>query len=164
MAVTTGRVHQVSVSDGGAPKHPVERAHVGALGVEGDRQRDTRHHGGPERAVCLYALELLERLQSEGHPTYPGTLGENLTLAGLPWHRLTPGARLAIGDALVLEIASFTAPCKNVAPSFQDGRFTRVSQKVNPGESRLYARVLAEGEVRPGDTVRLLPESDGEGR
>ena len=31
----------------------------------------------------------------------------------------------------------------------------RVAQKVHPGWSRLYARVLREGTVRTGDAVRL---------
>ncbi|HSE92450.1 MAG TPA: MOSC domain-containing protein, partial [Methylomirabilota bacterium] len=80
--MSQGRIVQVSVSPGGVPKRPVEAALVTALGVEGDAHRDTEHHGGPERAVCLYALEAIEALQHEGHPIVPGALGENLTVAG----------------------------------------------------------------------------------
>ena len=46
-----GRVLQVSVSPGGVPKQPVERAWVGEYGLEGDRQRHDTVHGGPHRAV-----------------------------------------------------------------------------------------------------------------
>ena len=52
-------------------------------GLEGDRQRDLRFHGGPLRAVSLYSLELIEALQAEGHPIAPGAMGENLTMAGV---------------------------------------------------------------------------------
>jgi MOSC domain-containing protein YiiM len=158
MTENAGSIHQVSVSPGGVPKLPVERAHVGPLGLEGDAHRDTRHHGGPERAVCLYALELLQKLNAEGHPAFPGSMGENLTLSGLPWDRLAPGARLRIGDALLLQITSYTTPCANIAGSFADGGYKRVSSKLHPGESRLYARVLEPGVVHAGDPVRLLPD------
>ena len=82
--------------------------------------------------------------------------GKNVTVAGLPWERVRPGARLALGDEVVLEVTSYTAPCKNIIPSFRDGDFTRISQKLHPGESRVYARVLRPGLVRAGDPVRLL--------
>ncbi|HEU0080102.1 MAG TPA: MOSC domain-containing protein [Longimicrobiaceae bacterium] len=152
----SARVHQLSVSDGGVPKLPVPEAEVTPLGLVGDRQRNRLFHGGPKRAVCLFALEEIERLRAEGHPIAPGTTGENVTVAGLPWERVRPGARLALGDEVVLEVTSYTAPCKNIVPSFRDGDFTRISQKLHPGESRVYARVLRPGLVRTGDPVRLM--------
>lgn len=152
----SARVHQLSVSGGGVPKLPVPEARVTPQGLAGDRQRNRRFHGGPKRAVCLFPLEEIERLRAEGHPIAPGTTGENVTVAGLPWDRVRPGARLALGDEVVLEVTSYTAPCKNIAPSFHDGDFTRISQKLHPGESRVYARVLTPGLLRAGDPVRLL--------
>lgn len=56
-------VHQINLSDGGVPKLPVWEASVGKEGLSGDRQRNLKFHGGPDRAVCLYSLELIERLQ-----------------------------------------------------------------------------------------------------
>jgi MOSC domain-containing protein YiiM len=140
------------------PKLPVEAARVGVLGLEGDLHNDTKHHGGPMRAVCLYSLELIRKLNAEGHPAYPGSMGENLTISGLEWDRLEPGVRLSVGGDLLLEVSSYTTPCHNIAGSFGDGRFVRVSQKLHPGESRVYARVLRGGHVRAGDEVRLLPD------
>ena len=152
----SAHVHQLSVSGGGVPKLPVPQAEVTAGGIVGDRQRNRRFHGGPRRAVCLFALEEIERLRAEGHPVAPGTTGENVTVAGLPWERVRPGARLSLGAEVVLEVTSYTAPCKNIGPSFRDGDFTRISQKLHPGESRVYARVLTPGVVRTGDPVVLL--------
>ena len=63
-----GRIVQINVSPGGVPKTPVASAHVGVLGLEGDAHRDTEHHGGPERAVCVYAMEAIRALEAEGHP------------------------------------------------------------------------------------------------
>jgi MOSC domain-containing protein YiiM len=127
---------------------------VRARGLEGDRQRDLRHHGGPSRAVCLYSLELIRALQAEGHPIDAGSIGENFTVAGIPWHAMVPGAKLAVGDVL-LELTDFAAPCSNLKPYFLGGRFVRVSQKAHPGWSRLYASVLREGTVQAGDAVRV---------
>lgn len=149
-----GTVVQISVSRGGVPKLAVPRAHLSSDGVEGDRQNDRRHHGGPDRAVCIYSLELIEALQREGHPIVPGSAGENLTVSGLDWDSIAPGIQLTIGGA-VLEVVSFTVPCKTIRASFADGRFERISQKTNPGWSRVYARVLSAGEARMGDAVEI---------
>jgi MOSC domain-containing protein YiiM len=65
-------VNQINVSDGGVPKLPVWEAKVGERGLDGDRQRNLKVHGGPDRAVCLYSLELIEQLQKEGHPIDSG--------------------------------------------------------------------------------------------
>lgn len=143
------------MSDGGVPKLPVPEARVTVEGVAGDRQRNREVHGGVDRAVCLFSLEVIESLQAEGHSIKPGSSGENLTIAGLKWAALKPGDRLRIGDTVLLEIVSHTSPCKYNAQWFVNGDFSRISQKVYPGWSRLYARVLAEGVVRPGDSVAV---------
>lgn len=148
-------VHQISVSDGGVPKKPVLEAKVSAQGVEGDRQRNVKFHGGADRAVCLFSLDLIERLQDEGHPIDAGLSGENLTLAGLDWEQMLPGVRVSIGPDVRLKIMSYTVPCDHNARWFREGDYNRISQKHNPGWSRVYAKVLCEGVVKPGDEVRI---------
>ena len=101
-----GRVVQVNVSPGGVPKLPVDRAWVGELGLEGDAHHDFTSHGGPHRAVCLFSIEAIERLQAEGHPVEPGSVGENLTTTGIEWSLLPVGTMARIGDELVLELSS----------------------------------------------------------
>lgn len=147
-----GTVTAVNVSAGGVPKLCVGHAAISDAGVAGDQQRDRKHHGGPDRAVCLYSLELIQALRREGHPITPGSAGENLTLLGLQWDSIVPGAQLQVGSA-TLEVTSYTAPCKFIRDSFADGKFERISQKTNPGWSRVYARVLVQGEVSVGDSV-----------
>lgn len=156
-ALTThGILQSINVSNGGVPKLPREWAQVRPGGVEGDRQDDRRFHGGPNRAVCLYSLDLIEALQGEGHPIVPGSIGENLTIQGLDWLQVRPEARIEIGEVL-LEVTKATSPCHKIAASFHDGVFARVSQKVHPGWSRFYARVLREGLITVGDRVVLTP-------
>ena len=148
-------VHQISVSDGGVPKRPVFEARVAKWGVEGDRQRNPKFHGGVDRAVCLFSMELVERLQDEGHSIDAGSSGENLTLAGLDWDLMRPGVRMTVGPDIELEITSYTSPCSQNSRWFRDEDFTRISHKKNPGWSRVYAKVLREGVVRPGDAVMV---------
>jgi MOSC domain-containing protein YiiM len=154
-------VHQVSLSNGGVPKLAVPGAQVTVKGLMGDRQRNRKVHGGPDRAVCLYSLEIIEALRSEGHSIGPGSAGENLTITGLDWSVLKPGDRLTIGDHLQLEIVSYTEPCRLNGQWFKDGNSGRMAQEAHPGWSRLYARVLVEGIVRQGDKVRVH-HSDGD--
>ena len=150
-----GRITGLQRSNGGVPKLPVESASVDEEGMEGDRQRNSRFHGGPERALCLYSQERIDALGAEGHPIVRGAVGENVTIAGLPWERVRPGARLILGE-IEIEVTSYASPCANIEGAFLDGRFARISQKVHPGWSRVYVRVRRGGALRVGDPVRLL--------
>lgn len=153
-----GRIVQISVSRGGVPKTAVPAARVTTDGVEGDLQRDREHHGGPERAVCLYSLEAIERLRAEGHSIVPGSIGENVTVEGLDWPAVEPGDHLLLGDHVLVQVTRYTSPCLNIRGSFENGEFARVSQKRHPGWSRVYARVLVSGTIRRDDPVRVLDE------
>ncbi len=158
---TRGRVLQVNVSAGGVPKRPVAEAWVDHLGLTGDAHHDDTEHGGPHRAVALYALEAIRRVQADGHPIRPGSAGENLTTTGIELAALAVGTRLAIGERLVLELSKPDNPCKTIAANFSDGRFARISIATHPLDSRMYARVLTEGPVRPGDAITVLPPAPG---
>jgi MOSC domain-containing protein YiiM len=153
----TGVLASINASNGGVPKSRVTDAKVSRLGLLSDAQNDKKHHGGPERAVCVYSLERIHALQAEGHPIDVGTVGENVTLEGIDWDMVVPGARIKLGKAVVLEVASFTTPCKTIKESFTDGKFVRISQKLYPGWSRVYARVVIEGEIHFGDHVEVIP-------
>lgn len=148
----SGFLLSINTSDGGVPKLPRYEALVTERGVEGDRHTNTRLHGGPDRAVCLYSFDRIRALRAEGHPVSMGSLGENLSLSGVDWERMIPGSRLAIGD-VGLRLTSFTIPCRSVMHCFHDRRFGRVSQKTNPGWSRVYARVERPGHLTMGDAV-----------
>ena len=153
-------IAHINVSpEGGVPKRSVPSATVTELGLAGDTQRDRRYHGGPERAVCLFALEQIQALQGEGHTITPGSIGENVTVVGLDWARIVPGSRLELGDQVVVEVTRYTSPCFNIKSSFSGGDYSRVSQKTYPGWSRVYARVLRTGDIQQGDRVRLLDAS-----
>jgi len=159
----TGRLASINVSDGGVPKVPVGAAGITPSGVEGDRQRDLRYHGGEDRAVSLYSLERIDALAREGHLIGVGTCGENLTVSGLEWAAVGPGVELLVGAAR-LRITSYAAPCRTIEGSFVGGQVGRISQTIHPGWSRVYARVVAGGVVRVGDGVEVVDPATAEVR
>jgi MOSC domain-containing protein YiiM len=150
-----GRIFQINRSDGGLPKLACQLAEVTSLGLVGDRQEETDVHGGPDRALCLFSLERILTLQAEAHPIFPGAIGENLTLSGVDWELMIPGARLRLGEAVILELTRYTTPCNNLIPYFIGGDYSRVAQKRYPGWSRLYAHVLQTGSLQVGDRVNI---------
>jgi MOSC domain-containing protein YiiM len=154
---TRGRVAGLFTSGGGVPKRAVagDSARVSAEGLEGDWQTDRKHHGGPDRAVCLFSKERIDALRDEGHAIEPGALGENVVIEGVDWTLMAQGATLALGDSVVIEITRDAAPCKTIAHCFADGEFKRSSEKVHPGWSRMYAKVTREGVVSVGDAVSV---------
>ena len=141
--------------NGGVPKYPVEKAFVAKNKINGDKQKDTIHHGGVERAVCLFSLDLIHELKKEGHPIYPGSTGENITIEGLDWESLQSGVKLKFGK-VEIQITGPTTPCKTIAKSFKKARFVRISEKLYPGWSRWYAKVLTEGFVTCNDKVLVI--------
>lgn len=151
-----GRIFQLNISPGGVPKLAIREGLVNELGLSGDDHKFPDIHGGPERALCLFSLERILELQREGHPIFPGAVGENITVSGVDWAQLEPGSRLALGDEVLVEITSYTSPCNSIPASFAEGKYQRISQKVHPGWSRLYARVLQGGMLRVGQSVELL--------
>jgi MOSC domain-containing protein YiiM len=110
-------------------------------------------HGGIERALCLWSLEVIEALNAEGHQLFAGAAGENVTIAGLDWDQVVPGSFLKLGDTVVCMITRYTTPCRTNARWFERGDFNRMHQNLFPGSSRVYARIVEGGTIHPGDPV-----------
>ncbi len=148
-------VVSLHISNGGVPKRAVPSARIMLAGIEGDRQRNLKYHGGPDRALCLYSMDLIDALRAEGHPVAPGTMGENVVVRGIPWDAMVAGVRLRLAE-VEIELTAFAHPCRNISDSFRGGRIERVSVKTHPGWSRIYARVLNGGLLAPNDPVVVL--------
>lgn len=150
----SGRISGIHISSGGVPKQPLAAAMVLWNCMEGDGHNDHVGHGGPDRAVCIFSAEVIEALRNEGHPIFPGSTGENVTVSGLDWTEIVPGTLMRMG-AVRLQVTRYASPCRTIRESFSDGYFNRISQKLFPGWSRVYARVLTPGRVLLGDSVFL---------
>jgi MOSC domain-containing protein YiiM len=128
---------------------------AGPLGLSGDSQQDTPHHGGEEFAVYLYAEEDAAAWADElGRDVPPGLFGENLRTRGLDVSGLVVGSRLALGDAVVLEVTAPRNPCATFARRMGEQHWVRrFAQRRAPGA---YTRVEVAGPVREGDTIAVL--------
>jgi MOSC domain-containing protein YiiM len=159
-SVQTGRIARLGPQ--GVPSGFVKTAvegpvSVGFLGLSGDEQADLSVHGGPEKAVYGYGLERYALWQAE-HPQYaarlvPGSMGENLTIAGMDEDSVCLGDVVRAGSA-VLQVAQPRQPCFKFALRFDDARMPRAM--VRNGRSGWYYRVLEEGSLAAGDEVTLL--------
>lgn len=133
---------------------------VGPLGLDGDEQGDPRHHGGPEKAVHLYALDHYPAWRADlaGHAAAlavlaaPGAFGENLAVAGLDEATVCIGDAWRIGSAL-LEVSQARQPCWKLDDRFGVPRMARRVQET--GRTGWYCRVLEPGEVAAGARPRL---------
>ena len=151
-----GRIFQLNVSPGGVPKLAIQQGLVHELGMVGDAHRFPKIHGGPERALCLFSLERILELQAEGHSIFPGAAGENVTITGLDWSELQPGARLRLGHEVEVELTAYTKPCNTIVQYFIEGNYHRINQTLHPGYSRIYARILHNGTLHVGQKVEVL--------
>jgi MOSC domain-containing protein YiiM len=140
---------------------------VESLGVAGDahsgktvkhRSRVARDPSQPNlRQVHLLHAELFDELMAAGFAVWPGDLGENITTRGIDLLGLSTGTRLAIGGAVV-EITGLRNPCSQL-DRFQQGLMAAVLDRDAGGQlvrkAGVMAVVVAGGEVRPGDAIRI---------
>jgi MOSC domain-containing protein YiiM len=150
-----GVVLQINVSQGGIPKSPIREARVTKRGIEGDSWAHPRFHGGPKQALLLIATEDLEALKLLGYPVYPGAMGENLTVSGIPFRDVRFGDRFRAGD-VVLEITKLRQPCRtldSVRKGIQAELYDTTPGNPLWGRGGFYARIITEGLIHPGDII-----------
>ena len=145
----TAILSQLNVSNGGMPKRPVLFARVTKSGVEGDRQRNLKYHGGPDRAVCLFSEELYAQLRAEGVDLAHGAIGENFTTRGLDLNGLAKGDRLRVGQCLI-EITDVRIPCTQLK------KWHVALHRMIEGRSGWVAKVIEEAVVKPGDAIEVV--------
>ncbi|WP_102126729.1 MOSC domain-containing protein [Deinococcus planocerae] len=166
----TATVTAVSVS----AEHTFSKANresvrlLAGLGVEGDahlghtvrhRSRVAADPTQPNlRQVHLLHAELHDELQVRGFAVFAGQMGENVTTRGVELLGLPRGTRLHLGGAAVVEVTGLRNPCAQIE-AFGPGLLAAVLSR--DGEGRVVRRagimgiVLAGGEVRPGDPIRV---------
>ncbi|MFD1020783.1 MOSC domain-containing protein [Thalassobacillus hwangdonensis] len=139
-------------------KKPVdEPVYLGELHFDGDEQADKKHHGGPDRAVCLYPADHYpywgEKYGKEF--TFP-SFGENLSVAGIDEDALCIGDVFQLGEAR-LQVTEPRQPCYKIARTHELDDFP--AQVMKTGFTGCYLRVLEPGQVKPGDDLKRI-ESD----
>jgi MOSC domain-containing protein YiiM len=138
------------------------------LGVAGDghmgetvkhRSRVRKDPTQPNlRQVHLIHAELFDELRLKGFTVKPGDLGENVTTESIGLLALPAGTRLHIGESAVVEVTGLRNPCIQI-DHFQKGLMAATLDKDSDGnlvrKAGIMGIVIAEGDVRPGDAIRI---------
>jgi MOSC domain-containing protein YiiM len=155
-------------------KHTLVKANEGSirllagLGVEGDahagatvkhRSRVRVNPVQPNlRQVHLIHAELHDELQQGGFVVSAGQMGENITTRGIDLLGLPTGARLYLGTAAVVEVTGLRNPCGQLN-RIQEGLIAATLGRDERGnlvrKAGIMGVVIAGGEVRPGDPLRV---------
>ena len=168
--MTSGEIVAVCRSSGHSfSKSPelVVRLRAGH-GVEGDahagasvkhRSRVARDPLQPNlRQVHLIHAELHEELRTAGFVVAPGDLGENVTTRGVDLLALPAGTRLHLGANAIVEVTGLRNPCSQI-DRFQPGLLAAVLDRDAEGrvlrKTGVMGVVLADGEIKPGDAIRV---------
>jgi len=145
-------VVSINISPGGIPKSPVSSVHVTQMGLVGDGHNHEKHKS-PLQAVCLEDWELIEELKKEGFPLRCGAIGENLTVHNLRVQNLPVGTVLEFSRGVVLELTKPRNPCYVL-----DAIDPRLQSAI-AGRCGFYARVMKEGKLQVGETIRVVGAS-----
>jgi MOSC domain-containing protein YiiM len=150
------------------PEHHSIRLLTG-LGVEGDAHRGktvqhlsrvARDPSQPNlRQVHLIHAELHDELRAAGFAVAAGQLGENVTTRGVDLLELPTGTLLHLGGAAVVQVTGLRNPCVQL-DHFRPGLMAAVLGRDEHGavvrKSGVMSIVVAGGEVRPGDVIRVV--------
>ncbi|MDR0139386.1 MOSC domain-containing protein [Metabacillus idriensis] len=145
----------------GIYKEPVEhQLFLSKTNLEGDGQADLVHHGGEDKAVCVYSFDHYSYWEDAlGVQLEPGAFGENLTIRGLTEENVFLGDVFQFGDAIV-EVSQPRQPCFKLAMKHQVKDLPVQIQ--NTKFTGFYFRVLKEGRVSKEDGLELI-ESQANG-
>ncbi|MCI3919056.1 MOSC domain-containing protein [Paenibacillus sp. TRM 82003] len=135
-------------------KRPVEGVVAfGDTSLDGDEQGDKVHHGGPDKAICVYFAVHYPHWETVlGHALPPGAFGENFTVDGALEDDVRIGDTFRIGDAL-LQVSQPRVPCFKLSAIHE--RPTLEREVKESGFTGFYFRVLRPGSVAAGDKLTL---------
>jgi len=151
----------------------VEPVMVGPLGLQGDAQKEKKHHGGPMKAVLVYgaghydqwaeslaphAIEhaaALRRMSPDFDASMYGfgAFGENLTVDAMTEATVCLGDSWAIGGC-VLRISEPRGPCATLTRRWM--RPALLSDVKRTAAAGWYNAVVQAGPVAIGDEARLV--------
>ena len=143
----TAAVAAVCVSEKkGEQKHAVDsvllRPHHGIVG--------DAHAGDWHRQVSLLSADSVRRMQERvSVPLGPGVFAENILCDGLDMSAVTVGTVLSIGRA-VCRVTQIGKECHS------DCAIRRQAGDCVMPREGVFAEVLREGEVRPGDPISII--------
>jgi MOSC domain-containing protein YiiM len=146
---------------------------VGELGLAGDAQKETKHHGGPSRAVLVYGAEHYTSLWNDALGPHSvehaaalramspdidasvygfGAFGENLTIDSVDDRRVFLGDLWQVGGC-VLRVTEPRGPCATLTRRWM--RPALLDEVKSTAAAGWYNAVDTPGPVRAGDAATL---------
>lgn len=149
-------LHKGKEVTSGIGKQPVyQPVHLNMLNFEGDGQADLRHHGGPDKAVCVYPSEHFPYWERVHGRTFgPGAFGENLTTQGILESNVCIGDVFRLDEAIV-QVTQPRQPCFKLSVKYDWPKLPLLVQET--GFTGYYFRVLKAGNVKL-DAALVLQE------
>ena len=129
------------------------------LGFEGDRVADTKHHGGPEKAIFANSFSNYaqwEKFLGLKNMAY-GAMGENLCIDGLDESSVCVGDIHKIGS-LVLQVSQPRKPCFKLSKRW--GNENMATHIFETGLTGWYYRVITPGSCKAGDTIEIVEKDE----
>jgi len=112
------------------------------------------HAGDWHRQISLLADESVDKLRDKMPELPPGVFAENILTKGINLHGLPVGTLLRVGETL-LEVTQIGKECHNSGCVIKK----QTGDCVMPREG-IFARVLKEGTIKPGDTIEVTDEKN----
>lgn len=141
-------------------KQVKEPVYLSFVKFNGDGQADLVHHGGVDKAVCVYTGDHYPYWEKElNQDLVYGAFGENITVSGMSEEDVYIGDTFELGQAIV-QVTQPRQPCFKLAKKYNIPKLPLYFQET--GYTGFYFRVLKEGWVSSVDTLKRL-QSDSKG-
>ncbi len=127
---------------------------VNELGFSTDNQSDKAHHGGVDKAVCVYSQKYYTFFKEKYDFDLPDcAFGENLAIKDLDDSEVCLGDRFKCGQ-VIFEVSQPRQPCWKISSVL--GIKSLTSVVVKEFKTGFYFRVIEGGYIRNGDKLTLL--------
>ena len=127
---------------------------VNEEGFVDDFQSDKEHHGGQDKAVCVYAHEYYDYFKSKHDIELPKcAFGENLSIETYNDSDICLGDQFQCGE-VIFEVAQPRQPCWKISSIL--GIKSLTALVVKEAKTGFYFRVLQNGVIKASDRLELI--------
>lgn len=133
--------------------------YIDELGFKDDTQSDKEHHGGIDKAVCVYPLESYEFFKKKyNFDLEICSFGENLSIEEFSDADICLGDVFRCGEVL-FEVSQPRQPCWKISSIV--GIKSLTSLVVKDFKTGFYLRVIEKGFIKKGDSLILEQRKHG---
>jgi len=101
------------------------------------------------RQVSLLAEESIAKMRNRGLDLCPGDFAENITTEGIDLPSLPIGAKISVGDEVILKVTQIGKECHAACAIRR-----QVGECIMPEEG-VFARVVQGGLIKPGNKIEI---------